>query len=160
MEKKTQERLERKWLSKPMHLIDTSVMLELLTPRSAEDRRHCERYISRIGKVYRGSVSTLILGEFAEAALRTSNPELPLGFLPNFINRLKVSVLPLGQQTIQLAQTLKAKETRLEHYDSLHLATADHEGCSAFVTIDEKIIRNPQLERLLKLKIVHPKELI
>ena len=160
MEKKTEDRLERRWLAKPLHLIDTSVMLELLTPRSAEARRHCERYISRIGKVYRGCVSTLILGEFAEAALRTSNPELPLGFLPSFISRKQVVVLPLGQQAIQFAQTLRETETRLEHYDSLHLATAGHEGCSAFVTIDAGIIRNLQLERLLKLKIAHPKELI
>ncbi len=160
MERKTRRRLEKRWLAKPLHHIDTSVFLESLTPKSIEQRNHCERYLARLGKIYRGSVSTLILGEFTEAALKSVEPELLLNFLPLFIRRFGLGTVSLKEAAIQKAANLLGLETRLEMHDVLHLTIASQEGAAAFVTIDQKLIGHHLLEKELGLKILHPKELI
>ena len=60
MLKKTAEKLKRRFESKPLHHIDTSVIIE---PENTIEGKFCKKYLQKIGYNYRGALSFPCMSE-------------------------------------------------------------------------------------------------
>ena len=92
MLKKTREKLVRKFLSLPLHHIDTSVLLE---PISTEDGRFCRRYLQKLGYNYRAVVSFPVLSEVMAIMLEMETFEKRYDLLETIVNLIHVRQIEL-----------------------------------------------------------------
>jgi|GEM_PF-4331039 len=63
MKKKTKLKLNKRWMSKPLHHIDANLLLGELFPDNERFRIACKNYLDKISFNYRCEISTLSLGE-------------------------------------------------------------------------------------------------
>lgn len=59
-----------------------------------------------------------------------------------------------------LLNNIKIAERRIYHVDREILACAYEDKAQALVTLDREMINNRNLERMLKIKILHPRDLL
>ncbi len=144
---------------KEAHFIDTCILLEILLSKKSEEVENCSRYLKRIGNLFDGYISIPVLGEFSKIALEDSNdPSRLFEFMREFVEDRNVRITSISYKSLETAQIIMKTDSRAELIDSLHLACAKEAECNKFVTIDQKLVNNRNLEKLLKLKISHPKE--
>ncbi|MEK6910064.1 MAG: hypothetical protein AABW61_03245 [Candidatus Aenigmatarchaeota archaeon] len=159
MEKKARERLEREFLSMPLHHIDTSIILE---KPSTPNGRACAAYLNLINQKYRGKFSIPMLGEYMLHAIRIVDYSKRVDLfeiIHSMIQNKRIEVCGI-QDSDRIATWIKEKDDRLTTTDRLILASAIGDSAQTFVTLDEKLIHNEVLEDAFRISISHPRDLI
>ncbi len=157
MEKKTKERLERKFLALPLHHIDTNILIE-----SFEETKFgviSSNYLNKIGYNYRGRISLSALGEFLLIVLRdyvSVERELTIRKLYDLLGKRKITFLTPTKTTFNIATKVMELDFRIEPTDALHYATAVQENAKSFVTLDKILLENYIIENEFGVKIKHP----
>lgn len=157
MEKKTQRKLEREFLSMPLHHIDTSIVKE--TP-TTPNGRCCVGYLNIIGTKYRGKFSVPVLGEYLIGMLSISDYSKRVDLLEAIYSLIKNKKIELTsvQNIERTANRIKELDERIQTVDRLILASAIDDDAGTFVTLDEDMIHNEAVEREFGIEIRHPKE--
>ncbi|NCN39157.1 MAG: hypothetical protein COY38_01875 [Candidatus Aenigmarchaeota archaeon CG_4_10_14_0_8_um_filter_37_24] len=146
---------------KEMHFIDTCVFLESLIKKKSYQKADCERYLTRINKIYRGVISIPVLGEYMETALEKEYTDSldVFEFLFEFVKTAKVRIISVKSSTLEIFHEIENIDSKIEFMDGLHLACAIENNIKTFVTIDHDLLGNQKIEEEFKIKIRHPKEL-
>ncbi len=162
MKQKTLEKITRRFRALPLHHVDTSVILESFF-QDAKYAEECKQYLNKIGYKYRGELSISVIGEvfvvIETDVKEAENKELFFRFFDSLIKRRKTMFATGDFNAYDLTAKIKNIETRIEPSDALHLAIAIQHKANVFVTLDEKIIHNRDLEKEFGIKILHPSEL-
>jgi hypothetical protein len=146
---------------KGVHFVDTSILATLVF--NDPDEKDCLRYLKRIPKVYNGNISLLVLGELYLSLLDNFTDNLERTEAFQIINGL-IQHLDFNYVTLEISHYLycvrkiKRYDSRLDITDTKLLAEALGSNCSAFVTIDDKILKSMKISSLIK--TVHPEEMI
>lgn len=146
---------------KATHFIDTSILASIALDDYQE--KECLRYLKRVPLIYRGNISLLVLGELYLSLLDNINDNIKrTGAFQNIngiIDHLDLGIVTLKiPQYISCIEMIKKADSRLELTDTKLLAEALGSDCTAFVTIDEKILDSKKINDLIK--PIHPGELI
>ena len=161
MQKKTEEKLQREFLSMPLHHIDTNVIIEAI--EETKSGESCSDYLNRVGYKYRGTISLPVLGEFLLVTLREKKPvedkEFDLRRLNAIINKSRIQLLSPLKSSYQTADKIMEIDTRIEPTDALNYSMAVQENADAFVSLDGKLILNATLENAFGVAIKHPSQL-
>ncbi|MBU5537240.1 MAG: PIN domain-containing protein [Candidatus Aenigmatarchaeota archaeon] len=149
---------ESKFLTLPVHHIDTSIILEKET---TENGRYCKKYINIVGTKYRGIISLPVLSELFLSILRLENFSEQwdvLDLIKSILKEKKIAVYS-PSNTFDIEARIANLDKRIQPLDRLILACAS-ENNALLVTLDSNLLNNDKLENLLNIKIKHPKELI
>ena len=158
MKEKTLQKLQRKFLSLPLHHIDTDVIIE---PENAENGRCCTRYMKRAGIKYRGRLSIPVLGEILLYTIKElkdkKNQYTMLDLILGFISERKIEFASVDCVE-EIISKIKQIDSRIEPMDRLNLACAVADGADTFVTLDGKLLGNKKLVTELNIEIKNPSE--
>lgn|SRR3972149_4692265 len=159
MEIRTKKRLEKRWLSLPLHHIDTSVIVEAFFEDS-KFYHECKGYLNSIGYKFRGSLSLSVVGELFLVIERDIKEEFLRELFFEFFDKLiqirKVSITSPRVDSYKTAIKLKEWDYLIEDVDSLHVATAATSRAQFFATLDEKLVSNKRIESSVGLKMIRP----
>lgn len=159
MEKKTEERLEREFISMPLHHIDTSIILEKPTTPNG---RACTAYLHIINQKYRGKFSIPMFGEYTLHIIGISDYSKRVDLFESLhalIQNKRIELCGILDAD-KIAANIKEKDDRIATTDRLILASAIGDNAKTFVTLDEKLIHNEILENSFGINIMHPRELV
>ncbi len=95
-----------------------------------------------------GHASVIVLTELLTQPLRTGNAPLLREYRDLFATNGNLILVPVDAAIAERAAELRARY-RLHTPDALHVATALHEGCDAFLTNDATLRRVAELRVLL-----------
>ncbi|MDO5836342.1 MAG: PIN domain-containing protein [Methanobacterium sp.] len=146
---------------KATHFIDTSILASI----ALDDRneKECLRYLKRIPPIYKGNISLLVLGELYLSLLDNINDNISrTGAFQNISG--VIDHLNLEFVTLEIPHynhcigKIKKADSRLEITDTKLLAGALGSECTAFITIDEKILESRKISELIR--TVHPLDVI
>ena len=159
MLEKTAEKLRRRLESKPLHHIDTAVIIE---PEKTIDGRLCRKYLQKIDYNYRGAFSSPVLSELfmSMIMLKDSNKAHAfLAFLMDMKNARNIEFYtPIDIHII--ATRIKEVDDRLDPTDIDIVACAIENKAANLVTLDKDLIENIAIEKEFGLKIMHPKRFL
>ncbi|MBI2547619.1 MAG: hypothetical protein HYW23_04210 [Candidatus Aenigmarchaeota archaeon] len=150
MKKKTEIRLERKFLSAPLHHIDTSVVRENPTTQNG---RYCVAYLNIVGTKYRGKFSIPMPGKYLLSTFNVHD-------YSKRVDLLEVIYSLIKKREIELVSINNIEKTteRIYGADRLIPASAIEDDAETFITLDEDLIHNETIEREFTIEIRHPKE--
>lgn len=161
---KTLRRLLAKESSKPLHCIDTSVLLE--SELDTKLGEVCRKHLNNMGngKFFRGVLPVSVLGEINLVIFRDiSDPgERTEAFnaLERFVRFRNISLAVPKKEDYTFISELMNLEPRLDELDTEHLICAKRSQATAFITLDKLLINNKTLETKLKLGIKHPEDFV
>lgn len=157
MEKRTERKLEKEFLSMPLHHIDTSIIREKPTTPNG---RHCAAYLNIVGTKYRGKFSIPVLGECLMGALSIPDYSKRVDLLEAIYSLMKNKRIELTsvRNIEKTASKIGELDERLQTADRLILASAIEDGADAFITLDSDLIHNETVEKEFGIEIRHPKE--
>lgn len=159
MEKKTEEKLERRFLTLPLHHIDTSIILE--TP-TTESGRACRKYLQVLNTKYRGKFSLPVLGELLLRILKLETVHekyVTLDIITEWIKNKRIE-LYIPTNISETVNTIKTIDTRIKETDAHILACAIEDNALTFVTLDKELTHNHRIEENFDINIVYPDELV
>ncbi len=159
MLEKTMEKLRRRLESKPLHHIDTSVIIE---SEKTTDGRFCRKYIQKINYTYRGVLSFPVLSELLMSMVLLKDSDKAHAFL-DFLIDLKNARNIEFYTPINIHNTatrIKEIDTRLDPTDVDIVACAIENNAVNLITLDRKLIGNRAIEEEFGLKIMHPQHLL
>ena len=146
-------------MTKPMHHIDTSVIIE---SEKTLDGRFCTKYLQKINYNYESKFSLPVLGEIMLSLLLLRDSSKRHAFL-DFFYGLKASrkiEIFTPVENSDVIKRIKEIDTRIESTDASIVACAVEDKANNLVTLDKKLIGNRSIEREFGLRISHPKDLI
>ncbi|MCK4730531.1 MAG: PIN domain-containing protein [Candidatus Aenigmarchaeota archaeon] len=159
MKPKTQNKLIKRELLKPLHHIDTCIIIG--STKETKLGFYCKKYLKLIGYKYRGCFSLPVMGELLIKTHITVKEEIEkelfFRWMSEFINYRGVSFYTL--KNLILPHELTTIDKRVNGTDALILACAVEEK-AVLVTLDKDLLNNKKIEGKYKIKIRHPKELI
>lgn len=159
MLEKTAEMLERRLESKPLHHIDTSIIVE---SEKTIDGRFCRRYIQKLNYNYRGVFSSPVMGELLLTMIRFKEDTKRHTFLDVVSDIIYVRQIefytPINIHDV--AARIKEIDTRLDPTDVDIVACAIENKADNLVTLDRNLIGNKAIEAEFRLRITHPKDLV
>lgn len=128
-----------------------------------DDQKDSLRYLKRISKIFRGSISLLVLGELYLVMLReiVNNIERSNSFrdINSLIENLNLDYVVLDiEDYIKSVKIIKNKDPRLDATNTKLLAEALGYGVDSFITTDYKIIQNQNINELIS--ILHPEDVL
>ena len=140
----------------------------LIKPKKSKNSysKDCRAYLEyKVGKKCYGKVSLLCVGEIVKA-ISVQEAKDQWETQKERSNILSDLLLILDKKSIDfwspqfgcMEKALKINEdNQYEPADTLHLSCASQdEDCSVFVTLEDDLINNKYLEKLLNIKIKHP----
>ncbi|MBI2084061.1 MAG: PIN domain-containing protein [Candidatus Aenigmarchaeota archaeon] len=162
MKEKTFEKLTRKWLSKPSHVIDTNVLIETLIETKLGDK--CADYLNRLKIKYRGYIPSSVLGEyfliiFYDEKIEEKHKQRAFKFLEDLIKHRKILPLVPDREAFKLVEEIQNTEREVEDTDALHYATAVINNAKVFVTLDTKMLQSRTLGKEFGVSILSPENL-
>jgi len=162
MKNKTLEKIQRRWLSKPSHVIDTSVLIETLIETKLGDK--CADYLNRLKIKYRGHIPSSVLGEyfliiFYDEKIEEKYKQRAFTFLEDLIRRRKILPMVPDKETFKLVEKIQNAEREIEDTDAFHYAVAVVNNADVFVTLDTKMLQSQTLEKEFGVKISSPENL-
>ena len=149
----------RRFLSLPLHHIDTSVLIE---PEKTDDGRYCRKYLQKIGYSYRGVLSFPILSELFVKIIGLEDDDDKLAVL-RFISHLrkyKMVGIYSPKSIFGIVEEINTIDKRLEPVDISMVASAIEHRAMNVVTLDRQLINHKHIEERFGLKIMHPKEFV
>ena len=159
MLEKTGEKIKRKLESKPLHHIDTSIIVE---SEKTPDGKICAKYLQKLNYNYNGKLSLPSLGELMIYLLLIKDSNKGHVFL-DLLSDLR-TVRKIGIYTPinlhEISTKIKEMDTRIDLTDLDIIACAIEDGANNMVTLDKKLIGNKAIENEFRLRIVHPRELL
>ncbi len=161
MEDKTKLKLERRWLNKPSHHIDTSILIGSFL-EDEEFKDECKNYLNKVGYRYRGHLSVSVTGELfmilKERISEQSEREFFFTFFDNLIKKRLIEYVSTNFEVYKKVAEVKDVCYDIDPLDALHLATAIVKGANVFITLDKDLINDGRLQSTFKIKIIHPKD--
>lgn len=141
------------------HHIDTSVIVE---PENTEDGRYCKRYLQKLNYIYSGVLSFPVPSELFVIMQSFDDFNDRYDFLEPLLAMIRVRriVFYASKDISALLNSIKSAERRISPVDREILACASEDEAHALVTLDKDMVNNKALERILGIKILHPKELV
>jgi predicted nucleic acid-binding protein len=163
MKLKIIKKLERRLKSKPLHHIDASVIIEPIL--EGKDSDACTKYLNRVSKIFRGSISIHGLGEIQAQAFYKVDDYRKSRELFEFIDTLVkwrgIRVIRSEYSSYNVALKLHRIDPRLKAPDTLNIAVAIKDKADIFVTLDTNLIESsPTIEKKFKIRIKHPRDFI
>lgn len=95
----------------------------------------------------------MIIGERMDDLSR----KLFFDFFDKIISKRKIGFIPPNLDSNRVTPKTMSVDYRVEFLDAEHLSIAVSKAANVFVTLDSKLLRNANLEREFKIKILHPK---
>ena len=143
----------------PKRHIDTSVIVE---PESTKEGRQCKRYLQKLGYNYTGVLSFPVLSELFVILASIEDFNERYDFLESILATIKSrSIMFYSPKDISmLLREIKLAEARIGNTDQEILACVSEDKSYALVTLDKDMLNNKKLESLLRIKILHPKDLV
>lgn len=143
----------------PKHHIDTSVIVE---PENTKEGIQCKRYLQKLGYNYTGVLSFPVLSELFTILASIEDFNGRYDFLESILATIKSRSIMFysPKNTIMLLREIKLAEARIGNADREILACASEDKSYALVTLDKDMLNNKKLESLLRIKILHPKDLL
>ena len=114
-----------KFLSLPLHHIDTSVLIE---PEKTEDGKYCRKYLQLIGYKYKWVLSFPVLSEILGV----------LRFIAH-LRKYKKVVFYSPKKVFAIAEELSSLDRRLQPVDMNIIATAIEHKAANLVTLDRQV---------------------
>ena len=136
----------------PIHHVDSCILLE--DPTTIVGKL-CQRYLTRLGKIYHGKLSLTVLGEVMNEISKISNFQQKLDLLDTMNQTMEVRKLEPYSMAFEF-NTDESKLKGLGGADAWILAAAIQDSANTFVTIDPRILRL----RIHGIKIMHPKDVL
>lgn len=161
MKRKTLEKILRRFQRLPLHFIDTSILVEAL--KDTKLGNQCSSYLNRVGYKYRGALYSSVLGEFLLRVLKDIKDSEERKYMLDFIDKIskktRCEYSSLKYENFHIVDRIKELDSRVEDMDAVHLANCIQDKGIVFVTLDEKLIGNRNLEKESNMKISHPEDL-
>lgn len=159
MEKKTSDKILRRFQKLPLHHIDTSIVLE---PEKTEDGRNCRRYLQKVGYNYRGKISFPALSELFITILRLTKYEDKRDLFDAIDKTIFVRKIEFCSplDTCDTIEKIKGLDERVKSTDREIVACAVEDKAVVLVTLDANLTRNEKIEKEFGIEIRHPKELL
>lgn len=137
-------------------LIDTSILLEPFTPKNVFNYKNKALYLLKCPEKFQIQpvISSSVLGEFEyliknkESIRKIKDNEEIKNILDNFYQKCEFVVI--NRETIELANRILNKDSRLDPLDILHLSCAISGGCKTFLFIDNGIKNSQTINELIK----------
>lgn len=161
MESKTLEKILRRFQRLPLHGMDSSIILEAFDEKG-EFRESSKNYLNKIGYNFRGILPISVVGEvftiIETDMIDKIEKEVFFQFFDGLVKRRKISFAVPKKTTFQIAEKVKELENRIGATDVLNLSIAIDESIKVFVTLDEDMLHNKQLEKEFGIEIKAPYE--
>ncbi|MBI2578101.1 MAG: type II toxin-antitoxin system VapC family toxin [Candidatus Aenigmarchaeota archaeon] len=143
----------------PKHHIDTSVIIE---PENTEDGRFCKRYLQKLNYNYTGILSFPVLSEIFVILNSLEDFNERYDFIEPLLAMVKSRNIEFyaPKDIGNLLNSIKSTEKRIGFVDSEIVACAAEDKADALITLDRDLINNKNLEKLLRIRILHPKDLL
>ncbi len=143
----------------PKHHIDTSVLIE---PEKTEDGRLCRRYLQKLNYNYAGVLSFPVLSEIFVIISNLEDFNQIWDFLEPLLATIKLRKMEFysPKDTGTILNDIQKADERIGSIDREILASAFEDKADALITLDRELIKNKTLEKLLRIKIVHPKDML
>ena len=155
MKPKTEKKLIKRELLKPLHHIDTSIIIESM--KETKRGEICSKYLNMIGYKYRGCFSLSVFGEILVNILTKikdkSEKNIFLDWFSELVMYKKIGIYTL--RDLSLPAELTKMESRVKGTDALILASAV-ENKAVLVTLDDALLRSEIIKSGHKIKIVAP----
>lgn len=143
MQLKTFKKLKARFLSKPLHHIDTSVLIETIFKQPKA--RYCVQYLNLLGRrgKYRASICTPVAGEVAKGILTTFAPvdhnEIANTWIAfqELVNEKAIELYTPTKKVFEIAKEISEEYTRLGSMDALIYACAVVDKAKALVCLDK-----------------------
>lgn len=144
---------------KPIHFIDTSVILEAFS-ENGKYREECKSYLNKAGYKFVAHLSLTVLGEILVVISDKEKEakELFIGWLDQIIKRKKIKISVPRFEILEIIKSLRETDYKIEFVDGLHLSTAINFKADSFVTLDEKLVGNSRIEKQFNIRVTHPKQ--
>lgn len=145
---------------KPLHFIDTSIILEAFS-EEGKYREECKSYLNRAGYKFVARISLTVLGELLVVIddKEREAKELLIGLLDQIMKRKRIGVSVPNVKILKILKEVRDLDYKIDFIDGLHLSDAIEHNANAFVTLDEKLVENSKIERQFDIKILHPKQI-
>jgi predicted nucleic acid-binding protein len=162
MKQKKAKQLERRWLAKPLHAVDTCVLLESMAETVLGNE--CSNYLNRTGQKYRVVLSSSAIGEYFLITFRESKEfrdrDIAFTFLHRLINNHKIGFAVGNFEMRKIMEKLRELDHRISGMDAEHLACAITNSAQSFVTIDTVLLEDKEkIKQEFGVQIRHPKTL-
>ena len=159
MQKKTKERIDRKFQNLELHQIDASIFIELFL-ENRKNYEKCSDYINTLGYKYRGSISIPALGEICYTIITkikdSKKKEDAFRLLYEKIERHEIDFYSPKKEDYDLAKEMIISDTILESADALRLAETKGNKAKKFITLDGDLVKNKVLQKNYNIKIELP----
>jgi len=159
MKLKTERKLIKRELLKPLHHIDTCIIIE--SAKNTKAGNTCKKYLNLIGYKYRGCFSLPVVGEYFMKVITDIKEfikqEQMFEYFRDLIKDKNIRFYVL--KNISLKIEVKEIDTRIKSTDASIVACAI-EDKTILVTLDKDLIHNEKIEDYYNIRILHPKELI
>ncbi|MCK4730530.1 MAG: PIN domain-containing protein [Candidatus Aenigmarchaeota archaeon] len=159
MKPQTKKKLIKRELNKPLHHIDTCIIIE--SAKKTKLGNICKKYLNLIGYKYRGCFSLPVVGEYFIKVITDVKEfikqEQMFEYFRDLIKDKKIKFYVL--KNISLKIKVKEIDTRIKSTDASIVACAI-EDKTILVTLDKDLLHNEKIEDQCEVKILHPRELI
>ena len=148
-----------KQVNLPKHHLDTSVLIE---PQKTEEGRQCKKYLQKLDYNYSGILSFPVLSELFLFIHSFENFNDRYDFIEPILWEIKLRNIKFySHKNIgNILNKIKITDSRIDPIDREILACASEDEADVLITLDNKIIGNKNLEKALRIKILHPKNLL
>ncbi len=145
--------------NQPKQHIDTSVLIE---PENTEDGRFCKRYLQKVNYNYTGVLSFPVLSELFLIVQGLNDFNDRYDFLEPLLAMIKIRNMQLYAQVDigTILNSIRIADNRISPIDREILACASEDAAQALVTLDKDMLHNKNLEKTLRIRILHPKDLL
>ena len=134
----------------------------ILEPENTEDGRLCKRYLQKVNYNYAGILSFPVLSELFLIFASYENFNERYDFIEPLLSTIKARRIDFysPKDIAELLSKIKIADNRIGSTDREILACAAEDNADALITIDKEMLNNRRLEELLRMKIIHPKDLL
>jgi len=144
MKRKTEIRLSKKKEMLPLHGQDSNIVIGAIT--GGKRVKECERYLARLGNIYRGVLPLPACGEVDRFIFtKLSSHEERMRFFGTYaylVDHRKIEISVPRERSHKIYRELIQIDSRV------------------FVTLDDDLIEHKAIERRFKIKIKQPGDLL
>ncbi|MBI2447204.1 MAG: PIN domain-containing protein [Candidatus Aenigmarchaeota archaeon] len=124
------------------HIADSDVLINILVPDNESLRIKCKDYLENYGRLYRGAITVVTLGEVAKKICSVKDAQVRNAIfilLGKLITEQKIAILQINEKDAEKALEFHQADYKPHIPELLSLARAVREKANVFMTADKRL---------------------